>query len=196
MPRLFTALELPPDVVAMLAGLRGGLPGARWADPDDYHITLRFFGDVSRRIAQDLADELADSRAMPLNVTITGLDAFGGARPHAVIASVDSSRMLTDLQAEHERLARRVGLPPERRRFTPHVTLARLRAANVLDVADYLSIRGGFPALSFTPTRFVLFSARDQIGGGPYVVEADFPLAEAVSAVPSVWRRQGGSSRR
>ena len=77
---------------------------------------------------------------------------------------------------EHERAARRVGLPPERRKFTPHVTLARLRSASVLDVADFLSSRGGFPPISFQPDRFVLYSAREQVGGGPYVVEAAYPI--------------------
>ncbi len=190
MPRLFTGLEVPRHVADLLAGLRGGLPGARWAEPNDYHITLRFIGDVERRVAQDLAEELDGSRAPSLTVTVTGLDAFGGARPHAVIASVDGSRALTELQSEHERIARRVGLPPERRKFSPHVTLARLRTTNVLDVADYLSLRGGFRPFSFTPTRFVLFSAREQTGGGPYLVEAAYPLANALSAEPSELRRR------
>ena len=176
MPRLFTGLEVPAHVTDWLAGMRGGLPGARWAEPRDYHITLRFVGDIDRHMAQDFAAELDGGRAPALSVTLTGLDAFGGARPHAVIASIDGTRALNDLQAEHERIARRVGLPPERRKFSPHVTLARLRTANVLDVADYLSIRGGFPALTFTPSRFVLYSAREQTGGGPYLVEAAYPL--------------------
>ena len=46
MPRLFTGVELPPDIGQALASLRGGLPGARWIDPENYHLTLRFIGDV------------------------------------------------------------------------------------------------------------------------------------------------------
>ncbi|MER2632749.1 MAG: RNA 2',3'-cyclic phosphodiesterase [Rhizobiaceae bacterium] len=176
MPRLFTGLEVPSDVADALAALRGGLPGARWAQPDDYHITLRFIGDIDGRTAREIEDELAEARVEPMTVTLTGLDAFGGAKPHSIFAQVATSRPLIELQSEHERRLRRVGLPPEKRKFTPHVTLARLRQASVLDVADFLSTRGGFPAISFTPERFVLYSAREQTGGGPYVVEAAYPL--------------------
>ncbi len=82
-----------------------------------------------------------------------------------------------DLQAEHERLMRRVGLDAEGRKFTPHVTLARLRETSSRQVADYLSARPPLGMLSFTVARFVLFSSRASTGGGPYVVEAAYPLA-------------------
>ena len=176
MPRLFTGFELPDDVADALAMLRGGLPGARWANPDDYHITLRFIGDVDGHTARELEDMLADARCEPMTITLTGLDSFGGAKPHSVFASIACNKALVELQNEHEWAARRVGLPPERRKFTPHVTLARLRSASVLDVADFLSTHGGFPSITFQPDRFVLFSAREQVGGGPYVVEAAYPL--------------------
>ena len=84
---------------------------------------------------------------------------------------------LVELQAEHERLMQRLGLEPEGRKFTPHVTLARLRDASSRDVADYLSTRAPLFGSSFKVSRFVLFSARASVGGGPYVVEADYPLA-------------------
>ena len=81
-----------------------------------------------------------------------------------------------ELQAELERLMQRVGLDPEGRKFTPHVTLARLRDASNQDVADYLSVRGYFPSRSFTVERFVLFSSRASVGGGPYIVEDAYAL--------------------
>ena len=83
---------------------------------------------------------------------------------------------LAELQAEHERILQRIGLPPEQRKFTPHVTLARLRDASSRDVADYLSIRGAFKTPPFPVTRFVLLSSRASVGGGPYVIEAAYPL--------------------
>ena len=81
------------------------------------------------------------------------------------------------MQAEHERLMQRLGLVPEGRKFTPHVTLARLHDASSQDVADYLSVRGYFPSKVFTASRFVLFSARASTGGGPYVVENSYTLS-------------------
>ena len=177
MPRLFTGLEIPASLGESLSLLRGGLPGARWIDPENYHITLRFIGDVDYGVARELHSALGEGRRRgPITVTFEGLDAFGGERPRVVLARAASTPDISDLQAEQERLVRRVGLAPERRKFKPHVTLARLRDASPLDVADYFATRGHFPRMSFTASRFVLFSSRDSVGGGPYVVEAAYPL--------------------
>lgn len=177
MPRLFTGLEIPAEIGLQLATYRGGLPGARWIDPENYHITLRFIGDIEGGTAHDVYSVLGDGRARgPVTVTLEGLDSFGGGKPRAVFARAAPTNHLADLQAEQERLIRRVGLPPERRKFVPHVTLARLRDASPIDVAGYIATRGHFPKLSFTARRFVLFSSRDSVGGGPYVVEAAYPL--------------------
>jgi 2'-5' RNA ligase len=83
---------------------------------------------------------------------------------------------LLDLQAEQERLMQRIGLAPEGRKYIPHVTLARLRQSSSRDVADYLAVRGLFRTPDFHVERFVLFSSRNSTGGGPYVVEASYPL--------------------
>ena len=82
-------------------------------------------------------------------------------------------------------MLRRIGLEPEARKFTPHVTLARLRDSTSRQVADYLAARGHFLSRSFPVTRFVLFSSKASVGGGPYIVEAAYPL----SAVDSTARR-------
>jgi len=176
MPRLFTGLELPADCAAALASARGGVYGARWIEPSGYHITLRFIGDVDRRTAHDAAEALADIRRRPVAIAFEGLSWFGADRPRAIVARIRPGAPLIDLQAEHERRLRRIGLAPETRNFTPHVTLARLRAVSPAAIADYLSVRGAFRAPPFEASRFVLFSARDSVGGGPYVVEAAYPL--------------------
>ncbi len=177
MPRLFTGLEIPPDIGQELSSYRGGLPGARWVDPANYHITLRFIGDIDHGVARDIVTILGEGRPRPpLTVTLDGLASFGGSRPRAVFARAAPTADLCDLQGEQERLIRRVGLAPEKRKFTPHVTLARMRDASSVDVADYIATRGRFARLSFTAERFVLFSARESVGGGPYVVEAAYPL--------------------
>ena len=176
MPRLFTGIVIPRDIRDRLASLRGGLPGARWIDAENYHLTLRFVGDIGGRIAAEIADVLSrvDRRAFPLE--IVGLGSFGSRKPHSVVAQVVMARPLAELQAEHERLMQRLGLPPESRKYSPHITLARLRGASSRDVADYLALRGGFRAGPFTVGEFVLYSARESVGGGPYVVEVAYPL--------------------
>lgn len=176
MPRLFTGLELPEHVADALALQRGGLPGARWIDSDLYHITLRFLGDVDDHVAGEFADRLARVQRDPFPVQIEGLRAFGSRKPHSLVASVATSPALVALQAEQERIAQRVGLAPETRKFSPHVTLARLRGAGEREVANYLTLRGGFSAGPFMARRFVLFSSRSTTGGGPYLVEETYPL--------------------
>jgi 2'-5' RNA ligase len=177
MPRLFTGLEIPKTVGESLALLRGGLPGARWIDPENYHVTLRFIGDVDDDIAQEIAWLLGKVRRKDFELRLDGLQSFGGRKPRAVIAAVAPSQSVMELQAEHERLLRRVGLDPEARKYTPHVTLARLRDTSSFEVAEYLSARAAFRSLPFSVSRFVLFSSRASVGGGPYVVEAVYPLA-------------------
>ncbi len=177
MPRLFTGLEVPSDIGRTLSSLRGGLPGARWIDPENYHLTLRFIGDIDGLIANEVASTLYRVNRKPFEVTLQGLVSFGGKKPRAVVASVVPSRPLMELQAELERLMQRVGLDPEGRKFTPHVTLARLRDSSNQDVADYLSVRGYFPSRAFTVSRFVLFSSRSSVGGGPYVIEDSYALS-------------------
>jgi len=178
MPRLFTGIEIPPDITLALSQFRGGLPGARWIDPENYHLTLRFIGDIDDRLAEDVTSILGETRARhPLSLTIDGLDSFGGGKPRAVFARTSGNSELNALQAEQERLLRQVGLAPEPRKFTPHVTLARLKNASPIAVADYIATRGHFPKLSFTAERFVLYSSRASVGGGPYVIEAAYPLS-------------------
>ena len=179
MPRLFTGIEIPAGIAQALSMLRGGLHGARWIDAENYHVTLRFLGDIDDRTASDAASILAEVRKPAFDLHFEGLDAFGGRRPRAVFAAVAAEPALAELQLEHERLMRRIGLAPETRKFTPHVTLARLRATSSLDVADYFAARGFFRTAPFPVTRFVLFSSRASTGGGPYVVEEEYPLIGA-----------------
>ena len=177
MPRLFTGLEIPAELAESLSLLRGGLPGARWIDRDNYHLTLRFIGDVDDELAREVAWLLGKVRRREFELQLDGLSSFGGRRPRAVVATVAPSPAVMELQAEHERLMQRVGLDPEGRKYTPHITLARLRDSKSHDVAEYLSSRGGFRRPPFKVSRFVLFSSRASVGGGPYVVEAAYPLA-------------------
>ncbi len=182
MPRLFTALEVPADVAAMLSSLSGGLDGARWIEPEDYHITLRFIGDVDDRTAHELADALADIERPGFTLRVDRLDAFGGRKPRAIFAAIAPNAGLSQLQREHERIARRAGLPPETRKFTPHITLARLKGVKPERVAHYLSRTGGLAPRMFDVDRFALFSSRQSVGGGPYIVEESYRLfAERLS---------------
>jgi 2'-5' RNA ligase len=179
MPRLFTALEIPRDAALSLSLLRGGLPGARWIDVENYHLTLRFIGDVEGHVADEIANGLDRVRRQSFQLQLAGVGAFGSKKPHAVWAGVAPSPELTALQAEIERICQRLGVPADPRKFMPHVTLARLRNGAPADVARYLSARGNFSTAPFKVGRFVLMSSRDSVGGGPYVIEEAWQLSGA-----------------
>ena len=176
MPRLFTGFEVPTDIADQLAAVRGGLTGARWITPDHYHVTLRFYGDIDGATARDIDAMLALTDKPALRLTVTGLRIFGGERPRAIVAEIESTPDLLEMQAEQERLVRRLGLPPETRKYAPHITLARLRDVSAFQRAAFISAVGAVPKLTFTAERYVMFSSRDSVGGGPYIVEADYPL--------------------
>ncbi len=178
MPRLFIGLEIPDDVRQTLSLLRGGLPGARWIDPENYHLTLRFIGDIESGLAHEIVSMLGRVNRRPFEARLDGLSSFGGRKPRAIVASVAALPSLLELQAELERLMQRVGLEPEGRKYTPHVTLARLRDSSSRQVADYLSTRGLFRSAAFRVERFILYSSRASVGGGPYVIEDAFALEE------------------
>ncbi|CFX10028.1 putative 2'-5' RNA ligase [Candidatus Filomicrobium marinum] len=176
MPRLFTGIELPEDLRDDLADMEQPLPGARWIDTDDMHITLRFVGDIDNRTASEFADMLAGIDVNAFHARISGLGTFGGKEPRSIWAGIEAGPELEQLARAHERAARSAGLPPEGRQFKPHVTIARLKSTRPEVVARYLEHFGGYRSEPFLVTHFTLFSSKPKVGGGPYVVEETFPL--------------------
>jgi len=182
MPRLFSAIEIPRRIAQRLTTLRSGLSGARWIDPENYHLTLRFIGDVDGATARDFTNALGEIDLPPFDLKLNGLGSFGGKKPRNLFVEIEPSPALDALQRATERAARKAGLPPEGRNFKPHVTLARLRGARPDTVATYLERQGGVRAEPFIVNRFVLYSSRDSVGGGPYVIEAAYDLEDAHAA--------------
>jgi 2'-5' RNA ligase len=133
---------------------------------------------VDRAVAEEVTealDRLALSEAF--NIRISHLGSFGGDKPRTLFAGVENNPAMQRLQAAQERILQRLGLEPDSRKFTPHVTLARLRGATADDIARHMALAGRFEPLDFPVQRFVLFSSRDSVGGGPYLVEQAYPLA-------------------
>jgi RNA 2',3'-cyclic 3'-phosphodiesterase len=179
MPRLFTGVEIPSDIAFELALMKGGIAGSRWIDRESFHITLRFIGDISLPMAREVADALEGVEARPFMLKLKGIDVLGGNKPHTLYAGVDENAELRRLQSLHERLMQVLGLPPEPRKFTPHITLARLKEPNLKDLQRYLAAHSLFSSRPFEVDQFVLFSSRPSRGGGPYAVEGAYGLLPA-----------------
>lgn len=179
MPRLFTAIPLPAALADTLAGLSAPLAGARWIDPGDMHLTLRFAGDLDNRTADEFHAALSAIDEPAFTLKLAGFGAFGGQQPRTLWAGVAESRWLDALARANERAARSAGLPPERHGFKPHVTLARLKGTRPEAVARMLEGLGAFTSAPFPVESFSLFSSRPKVGGGPYVIEDTFRLRGA-----------------
>lgn len=177
--RLFAALDIPGDVAERLTALQVGIDGARWRPRENLHITLRFFGDVPENVAADL-DAALDEKAAgvpPFELQLKGAGAFGGAHPHALWIGVAENPELKRLAADCERAARRVGLPPEGRKFTPHVTLASVQAADPERVRAFEQRCALFQSRPWQVDRFALLSSRVRPGAPSlYRAEAEYPL--------------------
>jgi 2'-5' RNA ligase len=162
-----------------LAGLRGGLIGARWIEPSDYHITLRFIGDIDDRTADEVDGMMMQIRPRRLRLRLVGLDCLGGDKPHSLVARVEPTRELSELQADVDRAIRKAGVHADKRRFEPHVTVARVKGMSPFALASFIAAVGYFEPVAFEVDRFVLYSARASVGGGPYLVETAYSLAPA-----------------
>ncbi|HXJ02529.1 MAG TPA: RNA 2',3'-cyclic phosphodiesterase [Micropepsaceae bacterium] len=176
MIRLFVALELPQSVRIRLTALEGGVPGARWASDEQLHLTLRFIGEVDGNVAHDVDDALAGIRAPDFMMELAGVGEFGGKKPRALWAGVRANEPLLHLQKKIETALQRIGLPPEDRKFSAHVTLARMRAAPREKVVQFLTHHALFASGPFQIERFVLFSSHLGSGGSVYHAERIYPL--------------------
>lgn len=177
MIRLFAALPIPPEIAEQLRPLQKGLAGASWRPERNFHITLRFFGEVSYQMAKDIDQEIADIPAASLQLTLRGCGYFGKREPRSVWAKVEHSKALNSLAGACERIARRHGLPAEKRGYRPHVTLAYCHGTSPEEAIDYERQHIEFSAGPWIADRFHLYSSHFGDGPSRYIAEAEYPLS-------------------
>jgi RNA 2',3'-cyclic 3'-phosphodiesterase len=176
--RLFVALDMPWSVREQLAALSGtGIPGARWVPPENYHLTLRFIGDIPGHVARDVDDALLAIRARGFHLTLTGMGTFAkGGVSNALWVGVERTPSLEHLRNKIETALQRCGLEPERRRFQPHVTLARLDNPAEGKVAAFVQAHNLFRAEPIAVEHFTLFSSLLNKDHALYTPEAEYEL--------------------
>lgn len=174
--RLFVAFALPDEVAASLAMIQAGVPGARWQTRDQLHLTLRFIGETDGREQRAIDDGLLTIQAAPVTLALKGTGEFGGKNPHTLWAGVRPNDALTHLQRKIETALQRVGVAPEPRKFTPHVTLARLRGTPRGRLMDYLSDHALYAGPPFEAGAFILYSSALTSDGSIYRAEKAYPL--------------------
>jgi 2'-5' RNA ligase len=178
MIRLFVAIPIPEAVRLHLSMICSGASGAKWVAPENYHLSLRFIGEVEYGVADDIDSALSEISAPSFLLEISGVGYFGkGDKARILWAGAAPQIHLDQLQAKVESALVRAGLPVEARRFSPHVTLARLRRPDPVRLDAYVGEHAGFHATPFPVDRFVLYSSFLSRSGAIYVPEADYPLS-------------------
>ena len=177
MLRLFVGLRLPEGLLDTLSMLERGIPGARWIESDNYHVTLRFIGEAPEDRAEDIDSALSAVRAAPFALSLAGVGHFGKLRKaRSVWAGVEANEPLNRLQASVESAVVRAGFPAEARKFRPHVTLARIKGETGHHVANFLSEHGDFRAPPFEVRAFHLYESQLTRHGAMYRVLQSYPL--------------------
>ena len=177
MNRLFVALALPDHVRAALSGLRRGFPGARWVAEENFHLTLRFIGEVDNRTMDDIAEELDRVREPGFDLELDGFGSFETkGKVRALWARVLASEDLSHLQRKIDTALDAVGVERETRRFKPHVTLARFRDAPLDRVNELICEASPFSAGPFPIGSFTLFRSFLHRDGPVYRPEMVYPL--------------------
>lgn len=178
MIRLFTALPLPDELRRRIAGLQGGIDGARWVAEENLHITLRFIGEVQDDRVDDIVAALDEVRGRAFNVQPGDVGHFGSGRtPRSIWVGVETTPEIATLHDKVDHALVRTGLAPEGRKYTPHITVARLKGAKTNHVLKWLEANGGFFATPFEARAFTLFESRTASSGATYLPLAEFPLS-------------------
>src|SRR6516165_12653968 len=174
MLRLFVGIGFPPELKLQLSLLNSGISGAKWVDPGNFHLTLRFIGETDEVVAADIDDALVRLRARRFTLQLAGTGVFGD-RPRSLWVGVERSPELVALRDKVEQALIRAGLPPEQRKFTPHVTLARLRNTPHEKLHEFLAAHARFRAEPLPVKGFSLIASFQTKAGSVYEDQADYP---------------------
>ena len=174
--RLFVALSIPDTVAQQLLSMQGGVPGARWQSREQLHLTLRFIGEVDGRDARAIDDVLGGIDAPAFDLQFHGVGQFGNKQPHTLWAAARPNDLLDHLARKVDTAIRRVGQPQDGHKFTPHVTLARLRNAELEKVREWLVAHALSTSAEFAVNAFCLYSSKLTSDGSIYRVEREYPL--------------------
>lgn len=175
MYRLFVAIRPPLEIRERLLALMGGLPGARWQDDAQLHLTLRFIGEVDRHRAEDLAVALGSVRQAPFEVALAGVGSFMSRGKGAVWAGLSPQDQLKALHKKVDQVCLRVGLERDTRAYRPHITLARLgRGAGPAE--PYVQGRAALSSPPFLVDSLCLYESRLGSEGATYSIIERYPL--------------------
>jgi 2'-5' RNA ligase len=175
--RLFAAIALPETLKSRIALMQGGIPGARWVDRDNLHLTLAFIGEVDDETAERAAEACEAIRAASFQLKLHGCGLFSkGKHPESLWLGVEPNEDLMHLQKSLHRALEMARVPIEARKFTPHITLARLKHTDGERLAADIAEHSLFTAPAFAVNEFSLYESRETKNGRVYEALASFNL--------------------
>ena len=177
MPRLFIAVDLPGTIKNSLSLMAFGIPGAKWVAPEQLHLTVRFIGEVDGGLFHDIQEILDEIHFASFSLQLKGVGYFPprGA-PRVLWIGLDKSEPLQLLRKKIDTALLRARIEPEGRKYSPHITLARLKNSPANKIANFLSGNSLFSQEPFQVEDFKLYSSVLSPKGAYHKVERIYPL--------------------
>lgn len=173
--RTFICFELPETVQQKLAQLQGKLQklgkGVRWVRPSGIHLTLKFLGDVDEIKMPDIvqAVQKAAEAYAPIKIQLHGTGAFPNLRqPRVYWIGVEAADDLLKIQHDLENELAAVGFPKEEKKFSPHLTLGRVKSSDGLKAVSAALESEVVPPLYFTANEMVVMQSQLTPAGAVY----------------------------
>ena len=177
MLRLFVAIPLPDHVRADLKNLCSGLPGAKWVEAENMHVSLRFIGEVGLSDADEVHHMLGRVTSPAFDLTIAGVGCFQSRHKIRTLwAGVEKQQLLSHLREKVETVVVHAGFEPERRKFKAHITLARFKNSTSPRIGAFIEHHNRFRSRPFRIDHFTLFRSHLGNEGAHYEALAEYPL--------------------
>jgi len=178
MPRLFIAIDIPDWAKEELTRLCSfGLQGVKWVDSSQFHLSLRFVGEVDEFLFRDIDDSLTKIKGKPFTLHLAQVGTFPGSKsPRVIWAGVAKNDELSRLQKKVEVQLNRIGIKGDKRKFSPHITLGRIKLPKVKRIGDFLVQNSLYKSELFEVDRFYLYSSTLTPKGAIYRKEKEYQL--------------------
>jgi 2'-5' RNA ligase len=179
MYRIFTGLKFSNTVRERICALYYGIPHILWVPNEQLHLTLRFIGNVDGGTLEDIADSLKQIsfNSFILNLKHIGFFPLRG-QPKILWVGVENTEFLINLQKKIDRVITQLRIPPEPRKFHPHVTIARLKQVSKPKLGEFLMKNSLFEINNLKVDEFILYRSFLSEKGSIYQELASFPLIQ------------------
>ena len=179
MIRLFIAVDIPEDIRILMCGMGGTIPGARAVPTEQLHLTLKFLGDTDSGLLPDIKEALAEIKSPLFSLCLKGVGHFPPrGNPRVLWAGIEPVAEVTALRNRVEKCLANIGIPRDSRKFSPHITLARLKESPLKRVSQFLAGNSLFETPPFIVEEFHLYSSSLSAKGAVHRVLASYPLQD------------------